>query len=59
MSVATNASSSPGATMCTPSAVVPGFGFARSTASFAISLFVPPPIDTDIPVSRLTASRIR
>ena len=53
------ASSPPGLTTCTPLASVPGFGLARSAASFDPSFVVPPPIDTVSDVSAMTASRIR
>ena len=53
------ASSSPGSTTCTPSAPVPGFGFARSTASLATSFEVPPPRETERPVAARTSLRIR
>ena len=54
-----NASSSPVGTTCTPVAPVPGFGLARSTASFATSFDVPPPIETERLVAARTASRTR
>jgi hypothetical protein len=45
--------------MCTPFPPLPAFGFARSTASLAISLFVPPPIEIERRVAWRTASLIR
>ena len=52
-------SSPPGTMMLTPFPPVPGFGFARSTASLAMSFEVPPPIETVNAVSVRTASRMR
>jgi len=47
--------------MHTPSedAAAPGRGFARPAASFATSLEVPPPIETESDVASLTAARMR
>ena len=55
LNVRRNSASVPGGTTCTPSPVVPGFALARSTAILATSLFVPPPSEIDMPVSRFTA----
>ncbi len=41
------------------SPLMPRRGFARSTAIFATSFDVPPPMEIHMPVSRCTASRIR
>jgi hypothetical protein len=59
VNVRRNSSSLPGSTTWMPSAPVPGLGFARSTASFAISLFVPAPIEIERLVAVRTASRMR
>ena len=54
-----NSASVPEGTTCTPVAEFSGRGFACSTASFAISFDVPPPMEIEMPVSRTTSALMR